>query len=42
MERLILAHSRPGELVLDAFCGSGTTPAVAARLGRRWLACDAG
>jgi len=40
LERILLASSRPGDLVLDAFCGSGTSPAVAARLGRRWLACD--
>ena len=30
-----------GDWVLDPFCGSGTTPAVAQKLGRRWLACDA-
>jgi DNA modification methylase len=41
LERIVIASSRPGDLVLDAFCGSGTTPAVASRLGRRWLACDA-
>jgi DNA modification methylase len=41
LERILIASSRPGDLVLDAFCGAGTTPAVAARLGRRWLACDA-
>ena len=40
LERILLASSRPGDLVLDVFCGSGTSPAVAARLGRRWLACD--
>jgi hypothetical protein len=28
--------------VLDCFCGSGTTPAVAEKLGRRWIACDLG
>ncbi|HMP03518.1 MAG TPA: site-specific DNA-methyltransferase [Gemmatales bacterium] len=31
-----------GDLVLDCFCGSGTTVAVAEKLGRRWLACDLG
>lgn len=41
LERLLLAASRPGDLVLDAFHGSGTTAAVAQRLGRRWIGCDA-
>ena len=41
LERIIAAGTRPGDLVLDPFCGSGTTPAVAQRLGRRWLAIDA-
>jgi DNA modification methylase len=40
LERVVLASSNEGDLVADFFCGSGTTPAVAARLGRRWLACD--
>jgi DNA modification methylase len=40
LERIILASSNPGDLVADFFCGSGTTAAVAARLGRRWLAAD--
>jgi DNA modification methylase len=40
LERIILATTRPGDLVADFFCGSGTTAAVAARLGRRWLAVD--
>lgn len=40
LERILLASSNPGDLVADFFCGSGTTPAVADRLGRRWLACD--
>jgi DNA modification methylase len=40
MERIILASSHPNELVADFFCGSGTTPAVAARLGRRFIASD--
>ena len=38
--RLIEASSEPGDLVADLFAGSGTTPAVAASLGRRWLAAD--
>jgi len=41
LERIILASSNPGDLVADFFCGSGTTPLVAARLGRRFLAVDA-
>ena len=40
LERIILASSNPGDLVADFFCGSGTTPASAARLGRRFLAVD--
>ncbi len=42
LERVISAFSRPGDRVLDFFAGSGTTPAVAARLGRRWVAVEAG
>ena len=41
IERLILASSAPGQLVVDPFVGSGTTAVVAARLGRSWLAGDA-
>jgi len=41
IERLILASSTAGQLVVDPFVGSGTTAVVAARLGRRWLAGDA-
>jgi site-specific DNA-methyltransferase (adenine-specific) len=40
LERVILASSREGDLVLDPFCGSGTTLAVADRLRRRWLGID--
>jgi DNA modification methylase len=40
MERIILACSSPGDLVLDPFSGSGTTCAVAARLGRRYLGIE--
>lgn len=40
LERIITASSAPGDRVADFFCGSGTACAVAARLGRRWLACD--
>ncbi len=41
IEKLVLASSAPGQLVVDPFVGSGTTAVVAARLGRRWLAGDA-
>jgi site-specific DNA-methyltransferase (adenine-specific) len=41
IEKLILASSAPGQLVVDPFVGSGTTAVVASRLGRRWLAGDA-
>jgi DNA modification methylase len=40
LERIIRASSNPGDLVADFFCGSGTTAVVAARLGRRFIACD--
>ncbi|MBX7252575.1 MAG: hypothetical protein K1X50_11385 [Candidatus Promineofilum sp.] len=42
LERIINASSNAGDLVLDCFCGSGTTAAVAERLGRRWIAADLG
>ena len=41
LERIILASSREGDLVCDLFSGSGTTAAVAAKAGRRFLAVDA-
>ena len=40
LERIIRGHSHPDDLVADFFCGSGTTGAVAERLGRRWLMAD--
>jgi site-specific DNA-methyltransferase (adenine-specific) len=40
LERIVAASSRPGDLVLDPYAGSGTTGVVAARLGRRWLLVD--
>lgn len=40
VERMILASSDPGDRVLDSFVGSGTTAAVAQKLGRRWIGCD--
>lgn len=42
LERIILASSNPGDLVIDVFAGSGTTAAVAEKLGRRWIVCDFG
>lgn len=42
LSRIIEASTDNGQLVLDCFCGSGTTAAVAEKLGRRWLACDLG
>jgi DNA modification methylase len=40
LERVILASSREGDLVLDPFCGCGTTIVVAQRLNRRWVGID--
>ncbi len=40
--RIIKASSDEGDLVLDCFCGSGTTAAVAEKLNRRWITCDLG
>ena len=42
VERVILAASNPEDLVLDCFCGSGTTADVAERSQRRWIAADIG
>ena len=42
LDRIIRASSNEGDLVLDCFCGSGTTAAVAEKLNRRWIACDLG
>ena len=42
LERIINMSSNEGDLVADFFCGSGTTAAVAERLGRKWLATDLG
>jgi adenine-specific DNA-methyltransferase len=42
LERVIGASSMEGALIADVFCGSGTTLAVAERLGRRWIGCDLG
>jgi len=37
MEAIIGASSAPGDLVMDCFCGSGTTLVAAWNLGRRWI-----
>jgi len=42
LDRIIRASSNEGDLVLDCFCGSGTTAAVAEKLNRRWIAADLG
>ena len=39
-ERIILACSNPGDVVLDPFCGCATTPIAAERLGRQWIGMD--
>jgi site-specific DNA-methyltransferase (adenine-specific) len=40
LERVVLASSNPGSLVLDPFCGSGTSIVVAHRLHRKWIGID--
>ncbi|GFH62716.1 MAG: type III restriction-modification system subunit M [Candidatus Desulfovibrio kirbyi] len=42
LERVIGSASSEGDLVADFFCGSGTTAAVAEKLGRKWIATDLG
>lgn len=42
LERIVRASSNEGDIVLDCFAGSGTTVAVAEKLGRRWIAMDCG
>ena len=42
LERILKASSNAGDLVADFFCGSGTTAAVAEKLGRKWIATDLG
>ena len=42
IERIIKASSNEGDLVADFFCGSGTTAAVAEKLGRKWIVGDLG
>ena len=40
LERIVLASSNPGDIVADFFCGSGTTPFVAVKHGRRFISTD--
>jgi len=40
LERIVLAYSKPGDLVFDCFMGSGTTQVVASKYGRRFLGND--
>ena len=42
LERIIKSSSNPGDIVADFFCGSGTTAAVAEKLGRKWIVSDLG
>jgi DNA modification methylase len=42
LERIIKASSKEGDLIADFFCGSGTTLAVAEKLGRKWIGTDLG
>jgi adenine-specific DNA-methyltransferase len=42
MKRIIEIASRPGDLVLDSFAGSGTTGAVAHKMGRQWIMAELG
>jgi DNA modification methylase len=42
LERIIAASTQPGDLVADFFTGSGTTLAVAEKLGRKWIGADLG
>lgn len=42
LERIIKASSNEGDLISDFFCGSGTTAAVAEKLGRKWITTDLG
>lgn len=40
LERIIHIGSNPGDIILDVFAGSGTTAAVAQKMGRRWVTCE--
>lgn len=39
-ELFVRLHTKPGDLVVDPFCGSGSSGVAAKKLGRRWLGCD--
>ena len=40
LERVVAASSNPGDVILDPFCGCGTTIAAAQKLGRKWIGID--
>lgn len=40
VQRIVKGSSNEGDIVVDFFCGSGTTLAVAEKFGRRWIGCD--
>lgn len=40
LEKIIHIGTKPGDIVLDCFAGSGTTAAVAQKMGRRWVTCE--
>src|SRR5699024_4172738 len=40
LERILHIATKPGDIVLDVFAGSGTTAAVAQKMGRRWVTCE--
>lgn len=42
IERIAMLATNPGDLVLDSFLGSGTTAAVAHKMGRRWIGIELG
>ncbi len=42
IRRILMLATQPGDLVLDSFAGSGTTGAVAHKMGRRWIMCELG
>jgi adenine-specific DNA-methyltransferase len=42
LERILLLATRPGDVILDSFAGSGTTGAVAHKMGRRWIMVELG
>ena len=42
LERVIKSFTKEDDLIMDFFCGSGTTVAVADKLSRRWVGCDIG